>query len=211
MLFDGLVDELETLGRQQDKHPASIPWIRLAGEQADSLQAVDALGNCAGGHHHRLGERPRREDGVSSLAFAGWQLTAGGLLLAPSVLIIEGVPATLSASNLGGYAYLSLIGAALTYPLWFRGISQLGAPVVSFLVLLSPVVAALLGAVVLAQTFTFWQTLGFIIVLASVLAGQLPPRDRSNARAPTARAGNTLTRPEHGSTPRPPRTPRRRI
>jgi hypothetical protein len=61
VLFDGLVDELETLGRQQDKHPASIPWIRLAGEQADSLQAVDALGNCAGGHHHRLGERPRRE------------------------------------------------------------------------------------------------------------------------------------------------------
>ena len=158
-----------------------------------------------------LTQRWARPDGVSSLAFAGWQLTAGGLLLAPSVLIIEGVPATLSASNLGGYAYLSLIGAALTYPLWFRGISQLSAPVVSFLVLLSPVVAALLGAVVLAQTFTFWQTLGFIIVLASVLAGQLPPRDRSNARAPTARAGNTLTRPEHGSTPRPPRTPRRRI
>ena len=184
----------------------------------NSKAALDPLGVAAGlgaAASMALGvvltQRWARPDGVSSLAFAGWQLTAGGLLLAPSVLIIEGVPATLSASNLGGYAYLSLIGAALTYPLWFRGISQLSAPVVSFLVLLSPLVAALLGAVVLSQTFTFWQTLGFIIVLASVLAGQLPPRDRSNARAPTARAGSTLTRPEHGSTPRPPRTPRRRI
>jgi probable blue pigment (indigoidine) exporter len=184
----------------------------------NSKAALDPLGVAAGlgaAASMALGvvltQRWARPDGVSSLAFAGWQLTAGGLLLAPSVLIIEGVPATLSASNLGGYAYLSLIGAALTYPLWFRGISQLGAPVVSFLTLLSPLVAALLGAVVLSQTFTFWQTLGFIIVLASVLAGQLPPRDRSNARAPTARAGSTLTRPEHGSTPRPPRTPRRRI
>ena len=182
-----------------------------------------------------LTQRWTRPDGVSLLAFAGWQLTAGGLVLAPLALIIEGVPATLSASNLGGYAYLSLIGAALTYPLWFRGISQLSAPVVSFLVLLSPVVAALLGAVVLAQTFTAWQSLGFIIVLASVFAGQLPPRGRPNSRARTAsaacaraasssrpptadaahpkaeRAGSTLTRPEHGSTPRPPRAPRRRI
>jgi probable blue pigment (indigoidine) exporter len=130
---------------------------------------------------------------VSLLAFAGWQLTAGGLVLAPLALILEGAPATLSASNLAGYAYLSLIGTALTYPLWFRGISQLSAPVVSFLVLLSPVVATLLGAVVLAQTFTGWQTLGFIVVLASVFAGQLPPRGRADTRARTSSAACART------------------
>jgi probable blue pigment (indigoidine) exporter len=196
----------------------------------DSKAALDPLGVAAGlgaAGCMSLGvvltQRWARPDGVSLLAFAGWQLTAGGLVLAPLVLIIEGVPATLSASNLGGFAYLSLIGAALTYPLWFRGISQLSAPVVSFLVLLSPVVAALLGAAVLAQTFTAWQTLGFIIVLASVFAGQLPPRGHANARNRTASAASSSaaspsgspTRhadaPGHGSTPRPPRTPRRRI
>lgn len=182
-----------------------------------------------------LTQRWGRPDGVSLLALVGWLLTAGGLVLVPPALIIEGLPATLSAANLGGYAYLSLIGAALTYPLWFRGISQLGAPVVSFLVLLSPVVAALLGAVALGQTFTAWQSLGFVIVLASVFAGQLPgrghasPRNRAASAAPSSaasssssptrqaarpkveRAAATLTPPEHGSTPPPPRTPRRRI
>jgi len=182
-----------------------------------------------------LTQRWGRPDGVSLLALVGWLLTAGGLVLVPPALIIEGLPATLSASNLGGYAYLSLIGAALTYPLWFRGITQLGAPVVSFLVLLSPVVAALLGAVALGQTFTTWQSLGFVIVLASVFAGQLPgrghasPRNRaasaahssaaSSSSSPTRhaarpkveRAAATLTPPQHGSTPPPPRTPRRRI
>lgn len=208
----------------------------------NSKAALDPLGVAAGlgaAASMALGvvltQRWPRPDGVSLLAFAGWQLTAGGLMLAPGVLIIEGVPATLTASNLGGYAYLSLIGAALTYPLWFRGISQLSAPVVSFLVLLSPVVAALLGAVVLAQTFTAWQSLGFVIVLASVFAGQLPGRGhatpataqhplpprraasssssptRHAARPPDRARPSTLTRPEHASTPRPPRTPRRRI
>lgn len=207
-----------------------------------SKAALDPLGVAAGlgaAGSMALGvvltQRWGRPDGVSLLALVGWLLTAGGLVLVPPALIIEGVPATLSASNLGGYAYLSLIGAALTYPLWFRGISQLGAPVVSFLVLLSPVVAALLGAVALGQTFTAWQSLGFVIVLASVLAGQLPGRGHPSARNRTAsaasssvasssssptrhaarpkaeRVGSTLTRPEHGSTSRPPRTPRRRI
>jgi len=125
---------------------------------------------------------------VSLLAFSGWQLTAGGLVLAPLALIIEGVPATLSASNLAGYGYLSLIGAALTYVLWFRGISQLSAPVASFLGLLSPLVAAVLGVVVLAQTFTVWQSLGFVITLASVLAGTLVASGRRNARSRTAPA-----------------------
>ncbi len=120
---------------------------------------------------------------ASLLAFSGWQLTAGGLVLAPLALIIEGVPASLSAGNLAGYAYLSLIGAALTYVLWFRGISQLSAPVASFLGLLSPLVAAVLGVVVLAQGFTAWQSLGFVITLASVVAGTLVASGRPNARS----------------------------
>jgi len=133
-----------------------------------------------------LTQRWGRPVGLSLLAFSGWQLTAGGLVLAPLALIIEGVPATLSAANLEGYAYLSLIGAALTYVLWFRGISQLSAPVASFLGLLSPLVAAVLGVVVLAQTFTALQSLGFVITLASVLAGTLVASGRRNARSRTA-------------------------
>lgn len=107
-------------------------------------------------------------------------------MLAPLALAVDGVPGTLSGANLAGYAYLSLVSAALTYPLWFRGIGQLSAPVTSFLGLLSPLVATTLGVIVLAQTFTLLQSLGFAIVLASILAGQLRSRETTGrgTRAP---------------------------
>ena len=68
-----------------------------------------------------------------------------------------------------------MVGAALAYALWFRGIGGLSAPAVSFLGLLSPLVAALLGAAVLAQTLTGWQLVGFALALAGILGGQLQP------------------------------------
>jgi hypothetical protein len=44
------------------------------------------------------------------LATTGWQLVAGGLLVAPVALAVEGPPpATLTAGNLAGYAYLTIV------------------------------------------------------------------------------------------------------
>ena len=86
------------------------------------------------------------------LATTGWQLTAGGLLLLPVALLVEGPPpATLSVTNLAGYGYLAIIGSALAYALWFRGIRDLSATGVTFLGLLSPLVATSLGWLVLGQ------------------------------------------------------------
>lgn len=56
------------------------------------------------------------------LTTTGWQLAAGGLLLLPVALFVEGPPpVTLSSANLAGYGYLTIVGAALAYALWFRG------------------------------------------------------------------------------------------
>ena len=139
---------------------------------------------------------------VGPLAFAGWQLAAGGLILAPTALLAEGLPASLDAGNLAGYAYLAGIGGILAYTLWFRGIGRLAAPALSFLGLLSPLVAALLGVVVLAQTPTPLQALGFTLALAGLLLGQLPPapvrtdpRPRRGPRRRIPRATSPRTRP----------------
>jgi len=118
------------------------------------------------------------------LPFTGWQLTAGGLVLAPLALAVEGLPASLTGRQLGGYTYLSLVGAALAYVLWFRGIDRLSAPTVAFLPLLSPVVATLLGAAVLSQTLSGWQSLGFLVALASILAGARSGRAGRRAADP---------------------------
>lgn len=113
---------------------------------------------------------------VPLLTFAGWQLAAGGLLLAPLALLTEGLPPGITTTNVGGYLYLMVIGAAIAYPLWFRGIEQLGAGTATFLGLLSPVVATITGIVVRAEAMTVLQAVGVAAVLGSVVAGQRRPR-----------------------------------
>ncbi|ADB33387.1 protein of unknown function DUF6 transmembrane [Kribbella flavida DSM 17836] len=111
---------------------------------------------------------------ASLLATTGWQLVAGGLLLVPVTLIVEGaLPRSLSVPNVLGYAYLTLIGSALAYALWFRGLRALGPTDVTFLGLLSPVVATLLGWLALHQSLTFPQLAGALVVLASLTTAQL--------------------------------------
>ncbi|MFD3513474.1 EamA family transporter [Streptomyces sp. NPDC058657] len=111
------------------------------------------------------------------LATTGWQLVAGGLLLVPVALLVEGPPpSSYTAENLIGYGYLTLIGAAVAYLLWFRGIKALSPTEVTFLGLLSPLVATLLGWLVLGQQLTALQLVGALLALAAVVFAQLRPR-----------------------------------
>lgn len=120
------------------------------------------------------------------LVFAGWQLLAGGALLLPIAIGIEGLPDQLTGSNVLGYTYLATAGGALAYTLWFRGISILGARNVTFLGLLSPTVATGIG-VVAGDPFGPGQLAGALVVLGSVTAVQiLPTRSPADRVAPGA-------------------------
>jgi probable blue pigment (indigoidine) exporter len=82
---------------------------------------------------------------VSALSFTAWQLTAGGLLLVPFALVFEPALPALTPVNLAGLFWLGLIGAALTYWLWFRGLARLEPGAASMLGMMSPVTAVILG------------------------------------------------------------------
>ncbi|GAA2930677.1 EamA family transporter [Streptomyces thioluteus] len=116
------------------------------------------------------------------LATTGWQFVAGGVLLVPVALWVEGPPpAHLTTANLAGYGYLAAIGTAFAYALWFRGIRALPPTDVSFLGLLSPLVATVLGWLALGQTLTGLQLLGGLIVLGALISAQIRPRRASLA------------------------------
>lgn len=106
------------------------------------------------------------------LAFTGWQLLAGGLMLAPVAWAVDPALPTLTATHIGGYLYLSLAGALLAYALWFRGIARLPSVAVLSLGLLSPVTAVLLGWLLLGQAMTGVALVGMCVVLGSILAVQ---------------------------------------
>lgn len=124
---------------------------------------------------------------VPALTFTAWQLTAGGLLLLPVALLAEPALPPLDIGAVQGFAYLGLIGGALTYFFWFRGIARLGPSTVAPLGLLSPVAATLLGLVILGETLSPLQTIGMALVLASVWLGQHAQRNLA-APAPQAPA-----------------------
>lgn len=130
------------------------------------------------------------------LATTGWQLTAGGLLLAPVALLVEGPPPPdLTAANLVGFGYLSLVGTAVAYAVWFRGLQALPVTEVTLLGLLSPVVATALGWLVLGQTLTLGQLLGALVVLAALVTAQIRSAPaQSNATQQPSPEGDPLPR-----------------
>ncbi|KMS89701.1 MULTISPECIES: EamA family transporter [Streptomyces] len=119
-----------------------------------------------------LTKRWGRPDGVGPLALTGWQLTAGGLLIAPVALLAEGAPPALDARAAGGYLYLALANTAVAYWLWFRGIGRLPATQAAFLGPLSPLTAAVTGWAALGQTLTPVQLAGMALAFGATVAGQ---------------------------------------
>ncbi|HGN0867918.1 TPA: EamA family transporter [Providencia alcalifaciens] len=113
---------------------------------------------------------------VSALTFTSWQLTAGGLVLLPFALLLEPALPSLSLLNITGLSYLTLIGGALTYALWFRGLAILGPSSVASLGFLSPMSAVILGWLWLDQQLSPLQLLGMLVILLSVWGSQKAER-----------------------------------
>lgn len=126
---------------------------------------------------------------ASPLVTTSWQLVAGGLTLVPLMLTFEGLPsAPLTIRNLTGYGYLSILGTAVAYVLWFRGIARLPTRIPPILGLLSPVVAILLGWLLAGQALAAAQVAGIAIVLVSILTAVVP-------------GGRARVRSAHGAAP----------
>jgi probable blue pigment (indigoidine) exporter len=137
------------------------------------VAGIAAAGVMAGGIV--LTKRWGSPEGVGAATVAGWQLTAGGLVLVPLAVAFEGLPPGLDLGAIGGYTWLSVVGALLSYPIWFHGIGRLPVVAVSFLALLSPVAATLLGWLFLNESLTPLQGVGFVLALTAIAAAQLTP------------------------------------
>jgi probable blue pigment (indigoidine) exporter len=116
------------------------------------------------------------------LTSTSWQLVAGGLVLLPLGLAVEGAPPALDVPAIGALAYLGLLGSGVAYALWFRGLSLLGPTSASIIGLVNPVVGVLLGVVVLGEHFGPVHLVAMVLIVASVLAAQPPVRSWVTAR-----------------------------
>lgn len=160
--------------------------------ELDLWGILAALGGVtATGYGMILTKRWGRPSGVGPIAYAGWQLSAGGLLLLPVALAVEGVPATIDTSAVLGYLWLGTAGGLIAYTLWFRGVQQLPVIAPGLLALLSPIVATVLGVWLAGERFTALQATGVILTLAALVLGQVFARPARAAAASPAAEGET--------------------
>lgn len=145
--------------------------VLAPGATLDVLGTMAALGAAASMAAGTVLSR-KWQPPVSPLTFTAWQLTTGGLILLPVALLFEPSLPIPTAKHVVGYLWLGIVGAAVSYVLWFRGIARFGPATVTAFGFLSPLSAVVFGWLVLAQNLTPTQALGALVVLGSVWLGQ---------------------------------------
>ncbi|MFG1702548.1 EamA family transporter [Nonomuraea sp. M3C6] len=109
---------------------------------------------------------------VDVLSSTSWQLIAGGLVLMPFAIALEGPPPTLTTPAIAGFTYVTVVATAIAFASWFAGLRHLPAGTVGLLGLLNPVTGVLLGTTIAAEALTAQQLGGIALALLGIFLGQ---------------------------------------
>jgi drug/metabolite transporter (DMT)-like permease len=120
-------------------------------------------------------------------------LVGSALLAAASLAAGDGFAIPRDAPTWGAILYLALAGSVVTFLVYFTLLKTWRVTTLSFVAVFTPVLALILGFVVLRERPTAWTALGAIVILAGV---GLAVR---TGQAPRARASMSRTRPTSGS------------
>jgi drug/metabolite transporter (DMT)-like permease len=69
----------------------------------------------------------------------------------------------------------SLLALALAYMIWSTGVQRIGSARTSVYSNLTPVVAMIIGAVLLGERVSGWQLAGAVLILAGLAVARLRP------------------------------------
>lgn len=118
---------------------------------------------------------------IDVLSLTSWQLVAGGLVLLPVAVAIEGTPPALDGPAVLGFLYVAVVATALAFAAWFSGLRRLDAGTVGLVGLLNPVTGVLLGTVIAGEVLNLQQLSGLALVLTGIVLGR-PVRARSRVQ-----------------------------
>jgi probable blue pigment (indigoidine) exporter len=114
----------------------------------------------------------RWSGGVNVLSLTSWQLLAGGTVLLPIAVVVEGAPPAIDPSAALGFGYVAVVATAIAYAAWFGGLQRLSAATVGLIGLLNPVAGVVLGTLLGSEAFSLGQAGGLVLVLAGITLGQ---------------------------------------
>jgi drug/metabolite transporter (DMT)-like permease len=140
------------------------------------------------------------QPGVSGVAIPAGQLLTGAVMLLIVTPLVAGAPpapARLSADVIASVLALGALGTGLAFVLNFRVIRFAGATTSASVTYLIPIVATIIGVVVLNERLNWYQPVGALVVLTGVAVSQgllRWPNRRSGERAATQPAAVSLGR-----------------
>jgi drug/metabolite transporter (DMT)-like permease len=109
-----------------------------------------------------------------------WQLVFGVAMVAVFLLIFEGsLHLNASAWSLFGLIYSGIIGSGLCYFLWFDIVRRLPASTAALGILSSPVIGVITAMIVLGERPTWYDAIGFALMLAASAIVVLRPEGGS--------------------------------
>ncbi len=124
--------------------------------------------------------------GINPVTLSACQLLAASVLLAIALAVTGAPSPRLDVSVIVSIAILGLIGTGAAYVLNYQIITSEGATVASTVTYLLPVVAIVLGVLVLGEHITVLIALGVVLILTGVALAynrtQPAPVSRSDAR-----------------------------
>jgi drug/metabolite transporter (DMT)-like permease len=114
--------------------------------------------------------------GLSPITLSACQLLAAAIMLAIALAIVGAPAPHPSAVSVAGVAILGIIGTGIAYVLNYQIIASEGATIASTVTYLLPVVAIVLGVLVLGENITAMILAGIALVLAGVALTRHHPK-----------------------------------
>lgn len=170
---------------------AVLFWPQEGVASASKLGMGFALASAASaGVNMVILKKHSKHGDIFVLNAGGMTVGACGLLLL-HLLTERGVAVTWSAANVGAIVYLAVLGSVAAFLAYFRLIKELQATTLSFITLIFPIVAVILGAVFLGERLSAQTALGAGIILGGVGTAIVPAGwVRRKAAAPPVPAGD---------------------
>ena len=114
--------------------------------------------------------------GISPVTLSACQLLAASVLLAIAVGVAGAPAPQFSVTVITSVAILGLIGTGVAYVLNYQIITSEGATVASTVTYLLPIVAIVLGVLVLGEHISLLILAGIALILAGVALTRNPPQ-----------------------------------
>ena len=141
----------------------------------------------------------RRLKNLDVIIASGWHFVLGGIVLAGVAAFTEGAPRiSWSWRFIATLLFLSLIGSAFAFVLWFLETQRSPLAQLTSWTFLAPIFGVLLGFAVLGERPSVWMLAGLVLVLIGLFLTQTGTQPRDGPSAAAVVEGATPVLPSSG-------------